>query len=51
MVLVPGGKFFMGSDDGPFKLWQPMHKVTLDTFCIDLNEVTAGDYKTCSDMG
>jgi formylglycine-generating enzyme required for sulfatase activity/serine/threonine protein kinase len=51
MVLVPGGKFFMGSDDGPFKLWQPAHKVTLDTFCIDINEVTAGEYKACSDIG
>jgi formylglycine-generating enzyme required for sulfatase activity len=51
MVLVPGGKFFMGSDDPKFKLWQPAHKVVLDTFCIDVNEVTAGDYKACSDVG
>jgi formylglycine-generating enzyme required for sulfatase activity len=51
MVLVPGGKFFMGSDDAAFKLWQPAHKVTLDTFCIDVNEVTAGEYKACSDVG
>ena len=51
MVLVPGGKFFMGSDEGAFKLWQPSHKVTLDTFCIDKTEVTAGAYKACSDMG
>jgi formylglycine-generating enzyme required for sulfatase activity len=51
MVLVPGGKFFMGSDDAKFPLWQPSHKVVLDTFCIDVNEVTAGEYKACSDMG
>ncbi len=51
MVLVPGGKFFMGSDDAAFKLWQPAHKVTVDTFCIDLNEVTASQYKACSDVG
>ncbi len=51
MVLVPGGKFFMGSDEPAFKLWQPAHKVTLDTFCIDIHEVTAGDYKACSDKG
>ena len=51
MVLVPGGKFFMGSDEVTFKLWQPAHKVTLDTFCIDLNEVTASEYKACSDVG
>jgi formylglycine-generating enzyme required for sulfatase activity/serine/threonine protein kinase len=51
MVLVPGGKFFMGSDDPGFKLWQPAHKVTLDTFCIDVNEVTVAAYKACSDVG
>jgi formylglycine-generating enzyme required for sulfatase activity len=51
MVLIPGGRFFMGSDDAAFKLWQPAHKVTLDTFCIDVDEVTAGDYKACSDVG
>jgi formylglycine-generating enzyme required for sulfatase activity/serine/threonine protein kinase len=51
MVLVPGGKFFMGSDEAAFKLWQPAHKVTLDTFCIDVNEVTTGEYKACSDVG
>jgi eukaryotic-like serine/threonine-protein kinase len=51
MVLVPGGKFFMGSSDPTFDLWKPPHKVTIDTFCIDINEVTAGDYKACSDIG
>ncbi|WP_437875135.1 SUMF1/EgtB/PvdO family nonheme iron enzyme [Sorangium sp. So ce513] len=51
MVLVPGGKFFMGSDEPEFKLWQPAHKVTVDTFCIDIHEVTAGEYKACSDKG
>ena len=50
-VLVTGGRFFMGSDAPEFKLWQPAHKVTVDTFCIDIHEVTAGDYKACSDMG
>jgi len=51
MVLVPGGKFFMGSDDASFDLWKPAHKVTLDTFCIDIYEVTAEAYKVCSDKG
>jgi eukaryotic-like serine/threonine-protein kinase len=51
MALVPGGRFFMGSDDGDMKLSQPVHKVTVDTFCIDLTEVTAGAYKACSDVG
>jgi len=50
-VLVPGGKFFMGSDEPAFKLWQPAHKVTIDTFCIDIYEVTAEAYKECSDQG
>jgi formylglycine-generating enzyme required for sulfatase activity/serine/threonine protein kinase len=51
MVMAPGGKFFMGSDDGSFKLWQPAHKVTLDTFCIDITEVTAAAFKSCVDAG
>lgn len=51
MVLVPGGKFFMGSDEPDFKLWQPAHKTILDTFCIDVHEVTAAEYKACSDQG
>jgi formylglycine-generating enzyme required for sulfatase activity len=51
MVLVPGGRFFMGSDDAAFKLWQPAHKVTLDTFCIDKTEVTVEAYRECSDKG
>src|SRR5205823_6962045 len=51
MALVPGGRFFMGSDDADMKLSQPVHKVTVDTFCIDITEVTAAAYKTCSDVG
>lgn len=51
MVMAPGGKFFMGSDDASFKLWQPAHKVTLDTFCIDITEVTAAAFKACVDAG
>ncbi len=51
MVLVAGGKFFMGSDEPAFKLWQPAHKVYVDTFCIDAREVTAAEYKACSDQG
>jgi len=51
MVLVPGGKFFMGSDEPAFKLWQPAHKVIIDTFCVDEHEVTAAQYKECSDQG
>jgi eukaryotic-like serine/threonine-protein kinase len=51
MTMVSGGRFFMGSDDADLKLSQPVHKVAVDTFCIDIHEVTAGDYKACSDAG
>jgi eukaryotic-like serine/threonine-protein kinase len=51
MVLVPGGTFVMGSDEPTLTLSQPAHKVTLDAFCIDVDEVTAADYKACSDIG
>jgi len=51
MALVPGGKFFQGSDDDAFKLWQPAHKVTLTPYCMHVHEVTAGAYKSCSDVG
>lgn len=51
MALVPGGRFFMGSDDDGFKLWQPAHRVSLNPFCIDLTEVTVAAYRACSDRG
>lgn len=50
MVQVPGGKFFMGSDDeGPSA--KPVHSVSVAPYCIDTLEVTAEDYKACSDKG
>jgi len=51
MVLIPGGKFFQGSDDDAFKLWQPAHKVTLKPYCMHVSEVTAAAYKGCSNVG
>lgn len=51
MALVPGGRFFMGSDDAAFKLWQPAHKVALDAYCIDRTEVTVAAYRACVDKG
>lgn len=51
MATIDGGKFFMGSDDPSFALWSPAHKVTLNPYCIDIFEVTSGDYKACSDKG
>ncbi len=52
MVLVPAGKFFMGSDDkADFPFERPAHQVTLAPFCIDKFEVTVARYKACSDKG
>ncbi len=51
MTLVPGGKFFMGSDDTGYPLWQPSHKVTLSSFCVDTTEVTSSAYKACAVKG
>lgn len=50
MVRIPGGSFFMGSDDG-LPLERPSHQVTLKPYCIDQFEVTVERYKACSDAG
>jgi len=43
MVLVPAGKFTMGSEDGePDE--RPAHKVHLDAYLIDQTPVTRGQY-------
>jgi formylglycine-generating enzyme required for sulfatase activity/serine/threonine protein kinase len=49
-LAIPGGSFFMGSDDG-LALERPAHQVTLAPFCIDEFEVTVEQYKACSDAG
>jgi len=52
MLRIPGGKFFMGSDDKEdLDFERPAHQVTLDPFCIDRYEVTTDAYKACSDNG
>jgi formylglycine-generating enzyme required for sulfatase activity/serine/threonine protein kinase len=52
MVMVPAGQYFMGSDDkNDFSFEKPAHQVILGAYCIDRFEVSAGDYKTCSDNG
>jgi formylglycine-generating enzyme required for sulfatase activity len=52
MVWIPAGQFFMGSDAKDAMANQkPSHNVTLDGFCMDLYEVTAQQYKKCSDDG
>jgi len=50
MIQIPGGSFFMGSDEGlPFE--KPAHQVKLEPFCIDEFEVTVARYRACSDAG
>jgi formylglycine-generating enzyme required for sulfatase activity len=50
MIAVPGGSFFMGSDEG-VAFEKPAHQVTLKPFCIDEFEVTVERYKSCSEAG
>jgi formylglycine-generating enzyme required for sulfatase activity/serine/threonine protein kinase len=50
MIQIPGGSFFMGSDDGQANE-KPAHQVALQPFCMDQFEVTVDAYKTCSDGG
>lgn len=52
MVMISGGKFFMGSDDRKDEEHErPAHQVTLSPYCIDATEVTVAAYKACSDKG
>ncbi len=50
MVHVPGGQFFMGSDDD-LPQEKPAHNVKLSPYCIDIYEVTTEAYLKCSDDG
>ena len=50
MVLVPAGEFTMGNDRGQ-EYERPAHKVYLDSFYIDIYEVTNRRYKDCVDTG
>jgi formylglycine-generating enzyme required for sulfatase activity len=50
MIAIPGGSFFMGSDEGlPFE--KPALQVVLQPFCIDEFEVTVDRYRACSEAG
>jgi len=52
MTMIPGGKFFMGSDDRKDEENErPAHQVTLAAYCMDTTEVTVAQYKACSDRG
>ena len=50
MVFVPGGVFQMGDNDGDDDM-QPLHRVSLDPYFIDLTEVTNAQYATCVEAG
>ncbi len=47
MVCIPGGPFILGSDDGPEPA-RPQEVVWVQTFYMDKNEVTYGDYQACA---
>ncbi|MBA3548600.1 MAG: SUMF1/EgtB/PvdO family nonheme iron enzyme, partial [Nannocystis sp.] len=54
MVLVAGGKFFMGSDNVDNKALasaRPAHQVEVADFCMDLREVTVAEHEACSSKG
>lgn len=52
MVFVSGGVFQMGSsDEEADDDMQPVHRVSLDPYFIDLTEVTNAQYATCVDDG
>jgi formylglycine-generating enzyme required for sulfatase activity len=51
MRLVPAGAFTMGSADDTSGLAQPVHTVTLDSFYMDVYEVTRGRYRACVTAG
>jgi formylglycine-generating enzyme required for sulfatase activity len=52
MAKIPAGQFFQGSDTKEARSNEkPAHQVVLSEYCMDLYEVTAGEYKACSDQG
>ncbi len=53
MALVPAGEFVMGTDTDPdaFKDEKPAHLVYLDSYWIDMTEVTNGMYEQCMQAG
>jgi formylglycine-generating enzyme required for sulfatase activity len=52
MILIPGGEFFMGSEEkDALDTEKPPHRVRLSPYCIDELEMTVAQYKECSDRG
>jgi len=51
-VLIPGGTFMMGSNDGDaFKGEKPVHRVRVGTFQMAKTEVTVAQYRACMFAG
>jgi formylglycine-generating enzyme required for sulfatase activity len=50
MVLIPAGEFMMGADDDQIAA-MPRHPVYLDSFYIDVYEVTQTRYRECLEAG
>jgi formylglycine-generating enzyme required for sulfatase activity len=44
MVWIPGGEFWMGSDDESMRDAQPVHRVRVDGFWMDRTEVTNAQF-------
>ena len=44
MVWIPGGRFFMGTDDRRFADTRPVHEVELDGFWMDATEITNAQF-------
>ena len=52
MIKIPGGKFFMGSDDpNDPQFERPAHNVTVAPYCMDEFEATTKKYVACSNGG
>jgi formylglycine-generating enzyme required for sulfatase activity len=52
MVAIPGGEYFMGSEEkDALDTEKPLHRVKLSPYCLDVHEVTVAEYKECSDRG
>ncbi len=50
MACIPGGSFTRGSDDGPENA-RPAASIWLQTFFMDINEVTSAEYEACVKAG
>ena len=49
-VLIPGGRFMMGSENGSGSE-KPVHTVTVNIFRMSMTEVTVGQYRSCVQDG